>query len=373
MSCSNCFNGCVQITSDQCIKYTGPTIASLGIENGVSLAATEEAITDYLITVLAGTGIVPTIDANIICTLISDFLPEGDATLNDILTAIIQAACALDTRITNIESDTSTLNSAYDTDCFTVTDETDTHEVLQAVIDALCTLNISFTSLLSSLPATYVQLADLDSLIASYIGGTSSGLMNNKMVPYTAMEYYGPLTYFDATGAGTGDWVNIYLCNGQNGTPDKRGRVAVGVTDGSMLGGAFQAAVDPALGNPNYSLYSIEGANSVALTNVLQIPSHTHIATPIVTVADHTHLMVGNGGNKTTLTSAYPIKIDELSSADKDYRLAGTDLAGGANVGRTSADKSTTTVTVTNSSAGGTMAHNNIQPSIGTYFIIYLP
>ena len=57
------------------------------------------------------------------------------------------------------------------------------------------------------------------------------------MVPYTVVEYYGPLTYFDNTGAGQGDWDRIFLCNGLNGTPDKRGRVAVGLNPDSNKDG----------------------------------------------------------------------------------------------------------------------------------------
>jgi len=371
MGCSNCFNNCVQIISDQCIKYTGPTIASLGIETGTSLAAVEEAITDFLLTVLAGTGITPTIPSEYICEIVNSYMPLGDATLNDVLSAIIQAACNIDIRVTSIESDLSSLNSAYITDCITVTDDTDTHEVLQAVITKLCSVDDTLTALIASLPATYVQLADLDSLIAAYLGASDSGLMSNKMVPYVAVEYYGPLTYFDATGAGIGTWANIYLCNGQNGTPDRRGRVGVGITDGTMQGGAFQTAVDPALGNPVYTLYGIEGENDVSLTNVLQIPAHTHIATATLVLDDHTHLMVGVDGTNETLTNLTPIRLDNAASG-ADYTLKGTDSV--ASVGKTSASKSAIlSNTVVNANAGGTATHNNIQPSIGAYYIIYIP
>lgn len=37
MSCNNCYNGCVQTTSDKCVKYTGIDVPQLGIIKGDSL------------------------------------------------------------------------------------------------------------------------------------------------------------------------------------------------------------------------------------------------------------------------------------------------------------------------------------------------
>ena len=31
MSCTNCYNGCVEIVSDKCVRYTGDSIPSLEI------------------------------------------------------------------------------------------------------------------------------------------------------------------------------------------------------------------------------------------------------------------------------------------------------------------------------------------------------
>ena len=42
MSCSNCFNGCAEITSDKCVKYTGADIPALGISYGDTLLHVEE-------------------------------------------------------------------------------------------------------------------------------------------------------------------------------------------------------------------------------------------------------------------------------------------------------------------------------------------
>jgi len=49
MSCKDCFNGCAETVSDQCVKYTGIDIPALGIENGDSLASVESALVTYLL------------------------------------------------------------------------------------------------------------------------------------------------------------------------------------------------------------------------------------------------------------------------------------------------------------------------------------
>lgn len=382
MGCSNCFNGCAEIISDQCIKYTGVDIPALDIENGDSLAVVEKAITDFILTAIDGTGILPTIDAGEICTLVDGYLPsEGDLTLNDFLSAIIQSVCAIDIRVTANKATLDSINAEYSEGCLEdISDNTDTHEVLQAVITKLCSVDTTLTNLIASLPSTYVALADLDALIAAYIASsTNSSLQSSRMTPYVANEYYGPLSGyptasdgFAVDGSGYGAWLNVYLCNGSNNTPDKRGRIGVGVTDGSMGGGAMSSDVDPTSGNPSYSLVSTGGSNTVTLTSINQIPVHTHIATPVVTVSNHTHYTTGTAGNQLTLTSATPIKlVGGTVAPDDNYNLSGTDTA--ATIGKTSENKSTVDVAITNANAGGTASHANVQPVIGCYFVMYIP
>ena len=162
----------------------------------------------------------------------------------------------------------------------------------------------------------------------------------------------------DATGAGLGDWEKIYLCNGNNGTPDKRGRVAVGATNG-MGGGILSNVVDPAIaGNPDYSLGSKHGSCVVTL-DVTQIPSHTHNATVIVNDPGHSHSL---------FFERYPTRIKSNPGYDEGSNNYSQDV-----------NKSTTTsttgitVNVSNSSIGGGLGHNNVQPSIGCYYIMYIP
>ena len=189
------------------------------------------------------------------------------------------------------------------------------------------------------------------------------------MVPYTVVEYYGTLSNFDATGAGLGDWEKIYLCNGQNFTPDKRGRVPVGAIQ-LVPGGALNAAVNPANpGNPNYALQDPYGANTITL-DATQIPSHTHVPTVTDT---HYHYEFANVVNTTDVvvdSTNYVARALNLDVATPlEYTMNASPTV--PTVGRTGGTQGT--IAVSNASTGGGLAHSNIQPVLACYYIMYIP
>lgn len=381
-NCSNCFNGCAETTSDQCVKYTGPDVPALGISDGDSLASVQQAIIDYLVPILTGVGVKPIIENSIICESVSQYLPNctecNGFTLNEVLSAIIQATCAIQEQVDTNTADLNTLNADYSIGCLTgVTSSSDTHSIVQAVINNLCSLNSAFTTLVSTvLPNTYVPQSQINQYIAAYLESQNFlALAKDKMVPYVAVEYYGPLSgyptatdSFSLTGAGTGYWQNVYLCNGLNGTPDKRGRVAVGVVTG-MGGGALDPEVDPGVNpaNPNYTVSPITGlpvtkygANYVNL-NIGQMPAHNHPGSSVaITDPGHTHTVTGSsaGGGQVggTLFLAASVGND-----------------GNKTVGTIIPDITGITATPTISSQGGGEAHNNVQPSRACFYIMYIP
>ena len=59
---SNCYNGCTEIVSDRCIKYTGIDVPVLGIQTVDSLSYIEQSLITFLTSTLDGTGIKPVID-----------------------------------------------------------------------------------------------------------------------------------------------------------------------------------------------------------------------------------------------------------------------------------------------------------------------
>lgn len=357
MSCSNCFSGCVEITSDKCVRYTGEDISELGISNGDPLLSVEQKIIQYLVSVLDGTGIEPNVSPSVLCDIIQSNLPAvGPFTLNDYLTGLIKGLCEVDEKIITLEEENP--NTEYTLGCLTVSDNTNTHDVLQAVITKLCAIDSELDSFISLVDATYVKISDINTYIANYLStDPSANLISNRMAPYAITAYAGPLTNFDASGAGLGDWEKIYLCNGNNGTPDLRGRVLVTATTG-MGGGTLANAVNPSQpGNPDYTLGATVGSNSVTLTEG-QLPSHTH-TTSVSTESDHTHGF------------EYPVSVADGGGGD-DNRLTNTNNISSIDITETEpAGEHTHTVTI--NPTGGNQSHPNYQPGYGIYHIIYIP
>ena len=295
--------------------------------------------------------------------MVSGFLPEsGDITLNDVISALIQSVCSLKTSVDAINATLTTLNADYTIGCLTgVTASSDTHDILQAAITKLCATDAALTAFILDVTTNYVQLADLNDLIQAYLDSIApTDLYKNKMVPYVAYEYYGPLTGFDVTGAGSGQWDRVFLCNGNNGTPDRRGRVAAGTTDGTMQGGTLPSTVNPSTpGNPNYTLAGTAGQNTVILTEQ-QIAAHTHTATSSVVDPGHTHTLSYKKGQADQNESGV---YGELLDMTLPKTL------------NTSTNTATTgiSVSVSLTPTGGGQAHTNVQPTIGAYFIMYIP
>jgi microcystin-dependent protein len=376
MSCSNCppeacYNGCVQVVSDQCVTYTGLDSIPLDITSGDNLQLVIENIIDKLVPLLSGTGDKITIASGIRCAIVNGYLPApvgtNQWTSEQLFQTLVKVVCNLQTQITAVAADITTLNADYTIGCLTgVTSSSDTHAIVQAIINKLCTTVADLAALELDVDTNYVKLADLDALIAAYIASSSGGSSNQqylKMVPYVAYEYYGSLSNFDGSGIGipANGFFKVYLCNGLNGTPDKRGRVGVGAING-VPGGSLDAAVNPAnAGNPNYSLYTTTGANTVTLITS-QLPAHAHnaVANTTVTLNDpgHTHAIgqsgVTGGGGTIAVGNTSPKDIQAVTST-------------------TGITVASTSTSVTVESTGSGAAHANIQPVIGAYYIMYIP
>lgn len=223
-NCSNCYNGCTEIVSDKCIKYTGIDVPVLGIQTGDSLSFVEQSLITFLTSALDGTGIIIDLSTINVCEVVNKYLPTcKDLSIADISKALIEASCDIQTQLNVVTAEIALLNADYIIGCLSgVATTSDTHLVLQATINEICSLKSDFSALLISLPITYVKLSQLDALIQTYLSTTSGITTNyfNRMVPYVVENYYGPITGFDITGAGTGVWQKIYICNGANGTPN---------------------------------------------------------------------------------------------------------------------------------------------------------
>ena len=378
MSCTNCFNGCTEITSDKCVKYTGADIPTLGIQNGDTLQFVEQTLAEFLINALNGSGIKPNIDPTIICNAVSANLPTcGEFTIIDLISGLIKSVCDLQEQIDVIIVDVQEINSVlaelnafYDipSSCFTgvTIDAESTHSVLQALLDRFCALVIS-------LPNTYVALngpGGIQDIITQAL--EDEGLIGTsvkqytKMIPYAAYPWFAPniAGLFDGTGKGipSGEYENVYLCNGNNpGVPDLRGRVPAGLTNGGMLGLTMDPAVNPAssLLNPTYSLETKYGNNYVTL-GINEMPSHTHTNTAVSTISPNPHNHTGFAAGPyigANIGGAFDGGNNDFKN--RPFTTATTSLT------------CETTVTIIENGFNG--AHTNTQPTIGCYYIMYIP
>ena len=378
-NCSNCFNGCAEIVSDQCVRYTGVDVPLLGIQNGDSLSYVEQALITFLSAALDGTGIKPTINPLIICELVNKYLPDcEDLNATNLFTALIKATCDLQEQIDVIVAQLAALEGPYDTDCLVGVDaNSGTHDILQAVISKLCALGSEFSAFVIDVETNYVKKSELCALVAACTP-TPVVQYKDRMVPYTVVEYYGSLDNFNAAGIGlsANGFDKIYLCNGANGTPDKRGRIPVGVTTVTG-GGPFNPAVDPANpDNPNYAFLGTLGANTVTLTTA-QIPAHTHTTNPQISDPGHTHFSANasspSENTGVNLDSSHAIALQHSTGGNLGYLLKNT-TGVGATIGLTSSN--TTGITITDkaiTSTGGGQSHSNIPPVLACYYIMYIP
>lgn len=391
MSCESCYNGCVETVSDQCVRYTGLDSIPLDIQSGDNLQIVLDNIINNLVPLLVGEGDKITIASAIRCAVVNGYLPTpvgtNQWTSEQLFETLVKVVCDLQTQIDAIDAEIAILNADYTISCLDgVTASSDTHAIVQAIINKLCTTVADLAALELDVATNYVKLSDLDALIAAYLASQSGGGGTQeylKMVPFVAYEYYGPLTNFDGAGVGipNNGFYKVYLCNGLNGTPDKRGRVAVGaIANVPPINIGLDAAVDPNnAGNPNYALFTTAGANSVTLITS-QMPSHSHtgVGTTTVTLDDHFHFIAATDGGFDQVLDSTHAAVREIGlGGNSSYKLSNSTQAAGA--GRTSLAKSNVSsnapgnVALAIDNTGGGQAHANIQPVIAAYYIMYIP
>lgn len=363
MPCKDCFDNCDRIVSDQCVQYTGPEIPLLGVCTGDTLFKFEEEVVKKLLSFIDGTGITPK-DLTIDCEWLEDqlgFLPKD---LNNVLQLLIDSSCTLKQLVDSLSAQLAD-NTVFNTACLVGLPSNPTRDnILQAAVNMLCAMKVT----VDAIPTTYVKVSDIDSLVTNIVTNILAGEPDEetpvnqfylRAIPYVAMEYYGSIGNFDSSGKGLANlgWDKMYLCNGNNGTPDRRGRVGVGALRG-VPGGSMDTAVDPSSNpnNPNWALNDKYGKSYETLT-LAQIPNHNHT----ITDPGHKHNIDGVTGG-------------DDNNNNNTSRFAGGDKNNEAGFFFTNTTgMSTSTTGITIASTGGGQPHNNVQPSIAALYIMYIP
>lgn len=357
--CVNCFDTCNgNILSDRCVRYTGEDIPLLGIKKNDPVSLVEKAVIEKLLGFADGSKIKPS-GITLGCDFLKTLLGSKDQTLVNLIQMLVDANCSLRTLITQVQT-AQNQATTFDVACLEGLGANPSRDqVLQAAVKRLCTLAADVTAI----KGDYVKASQLNTLVQQYL--TTQAPQNvvvqqyTKMVPHVAYEYYGPLANFDATGKGlsASGFDKVYLCNGLNGTPDKRGRVAVGAV-ANVPGAALDAEVDPALpanaGN-NWALKQKFGKNGIHI-GVEHLPPHTH---PVIDPG-HTHI-TKSGWTLHSATDGAGRGLDNDRHDAVDFDLKTND----------GLQSSPTGITIGATGAGQPLT--NVQASIGALFIIHLP
>lgn len=169
MSCTNCYNGCVEIIADKCVRYTGSDNAELLISNGDSLYAVEQILIERVASFLDGTGINITIPTEDYCAVVTTYLPVGVVpNAQQLFNALVQGLCYVHGLSFATAETVTTINGPYTMGCVTGSGTSGIRTVVQSVINSLCLTKTDLTALALDVDTNYVKLANLNTLIASY-------------------------------------------------------------------------------------------------------------------------------------------------------------------------------------------------------------
>lgn len=349
-SCQDCFNNCNPAPiSDQCVKYTGPDNDTLGIKSGDALYCVEKSIIDYVVSLVDGSGIA--LDYTTACTFLTS-LVNSDKSLQNTIQAFSTAICELKSSVDSLQPS----SVSYDAGCLTLPVNPKTEDVVKALVTKLCFVSFD----VDTIKADYVKSSQITSIVQNIITSNAQIATTQeytKMVKYVAYPYHGSLSNFDSNGKGlsVAGFDKVYLCIGQtvNGftLPDYRGRSAVGVNV-NVPGGAMDSVVDPAqAANAGYQI-TLNGKKG----------SFTHTLTSQEN-GPHTHGVTDSGHKHWATVHSRDFKNDAGAGSDhtndgSDSRSFETDLA-------------YTGISIQSSGSG--QPHNNLQPSVGAHFIMFVP
>lgn len=359
-------NNCEDPEFDSCTFYTGPDIDVLCIKNGDSMKDVTKSITDAILLISTGEGIV--LDLILSSGILKDYLYNKEYTAENVIQALIQFSENLETKIEALE-DVVYAPISVNAPCLTLPTIPSKDDILKATAEKVCSLNTAVTNITSD----YVKASDICTIVTSCIENSVSESDSSativqeytKMPKYCPIAYTGPMSVFDSTGKGieAQGYKNIYVCNGNNGTDDLRGRSLIGANV-NVSGPTLDAAVDPSVAaNAGYSIAvkTKKGSFTHSLQSLENGP-HGH------TINDpgHSHYIAANGSS-TPLTSGNTMLYFKEGLNNNSYQIHGTSSP--ASMGKSS----TANTGISLASSGNGNPHNNTHPSFGVNYIIYLP
>lgn len=292
----------VSVSSD-CVIWQGGAIPLLGLCNGDPLTFVQLQVIEKLKALLEKEDmLLQDLDITT-CQVLAKQLQGKDTQLASILQilwtnhcSLLEAIAALGGRIDAIKP----VPYPFQVGCTTPAGgQTTADAVLQGAINKICDLQSQIAGISPTVETT-IQAKVTEYLSKMLVGlgnrgilKTGSGadtvfLFNSFVPPYCPIEYFGPISNFDANGKGLvgTPYEGWYLFSGLNGMPDARGRTMVAAVR-DIPGPELDPEVDPTKPqnpNANYIPGQKFGVNTVKLTTG-QLPAHSHA----VTDPGHTH------------------------------------------------------------------------------------
>jgi len=233
------------------------------------------------------------------------------------------------------------------------------------------------------------QLQDRMNTVEAELAPLSSGH------PLLALHDAGDIAAFDTvTGFGSGTWTGWGIANGNTYvigsvtviTQDMRDNVPVGsgltYTTGQLLGASSVTLVTseiPTHLHPVTDPGHVHTATSAAHTHAVTDPGHLHASTQAAhshtittdTQGNHTHV-TSIGGTGSILTPSAATNAGLLAGGFSADTLADN----GAHIHSGTTNTATPVITVASASTGittgntgGSLGHNNMQPSRGTFWV----
>lgn len=384
-----------KLTPDTGIVYTGPTITALSICTGDRLNEIEAVLLQKILNYATGVGIsIPDINLST-CDAFKDCITccnNGCKDLPCLLECYRNAICTIWGDVETLKTEIAALlDGPYDIGCLTSLGSNATlNEIIQALILQFCALKDQVTlletkvaTLTTGLPISIgnfllkalTTCQGAGTLIKTGVGASAQVAFKGFVPIGAIIPYYNTDgSKFDYTGLGKPgtDVCGFALCNGNNGTVDMREQVPVGCGAGTMGGSTLPSNITVA---SNYGLGVLVGSANVLLTGPESGSApHTH------DVNDHGHdhvfvfrnevgdlnkdkgpdnfmNAVGKPTHNTAAAAGGPLHAFQPGSIIPPYLLA--------NVGG-----SVTGITI-NAATGSnaTIAHENRQPSRALLYI----
>lgn len=368
MGCDTNYGSCTDVVTSDCVKWIGPDIACLGITSGQSISQTEVLIANEVCTILSDIDISSTTITGELIAL----LGNRSKTIASLFQILLDYDVTLRGLIQSVQDQVTISNQhTIDFKCIApVVGPCDTppsydlNNIIQLIINYVCALNVKVDGNTTTIPDTATSYAGYllksaintcqPNRIAKYGDGPTTGIQFRGFVPpYTAMAYFGPLSNFDASGRGVDGtpMCGFYICNGNNGTPDLRGRTIIGATNG-VGGGSLNAQVDPTqnAGLGSYTQWDFGGEIRHKL-NIGEIPSHKHNPW----ADDHNHTVTDTYANP---TDGGPIGGGWANNHTKSYVYL-------------TQTTSTASVNVHDNNTGGDGYHENRMPyTVGVWIMM---